>query len=275
MTTKGYYYGTSEVVFSGVGNDRGAALTLAPSTVKFFHEAIDDNVLRLTDNDGNDGIQHTVNPGETNLQYPGKNLYPRELFIITHVGLEFCGMRVQYDPSTVKELNLDTLLTDTLMGGGTIWDDGKVFLPGEIINDFDGRCRLIDAMYPSGVLYFAWNKQQGGGSRDTQELLISTMQKIPVNRMALAETSGGANLLEMHEGYVWSLDQQTAAGRYGIFQARMRTHERVTFPVVPVEISGKKLIPKRISAILRMTVYGDAIRPKDDVIQAPEARARR
>ena len=101
------------------------------------------------------------------------------------------------------------------------------------------------------------------------------MQKIPVNRMALAETSGGANLLEMHEGYVWSLDQQTAAGRYGIFQARMRTHERVTFPVVPVEIGGKKLIPKRISAILRMTVYGDAIRPKDDVIQAPEARARR
>jgi hypothetical protein len=150
-----------------------------------------------------------------------------------------------------------------------------VFLPGEIINDFDGRCRLLDAMYPSGVLYFAWKKQQGGGSRDTQELLISTMQKIPVSRMALMETSAGANLLEMHEGYVWSLDQQTAAGRYGIFQALIRTHEPVTFPIIPVDIGGKKFIPKRLAAILRMTVYGDSIRPKDDVIQTPEGRIRR
>lgn len=275
LTTKGYYYSTAEVVFTGVGDATGAGLSLKPTTITFFNEAIDDNVFRLVDSSGSHGVAHIVNPGETNLQYPGKNLYPRELFVITHVGLEFCGLRAMYDPAELKAITLRPEILDVLTGTGTLWDDGKVFLPGEIINDFDGRCRLLDAMYPSGVLYFAWKKQQSGGSHDSQELLISTMQKIPVNRMALVETSGGANLLEMHEGYVWSLDQQTASGRYGIFQALIRTHEQVTFPIIPVDIAGRKLIPRRVAAILRMTVYGDAIRPKDDVIQAPEARPRR
>jgi hypothetical protein len=275
VTTKGYYYSTAEVVFTGIGDPVGAGLALEPTTIRFFNEAIDDNAFRLVDKDGNNGIAHTVNPGETNLQYPGKNLYPRELFVITHVGLEFCGLRVMYDPTQLSSLKLRPEIVDLLSGKGTLWDDGKVFLPGELINDFDGRCRLLDAMYPSGVLYFAWKKQQSGGSRDSQELLISTMQRIPVSRMALTETSGGASLLEMHEGYVWSLEQQTAAGRYGIFQALIRTHESVTFPIIPVDIGGMKVIPKRLAAILRMTVYGDAIRPKDDVIQAPEARTRR
>jgi len=275
VTTKGYYYSTGEIVFHGVGDKEAAGLIVHPTTINFFHEAIDDDSYRLRDKDGKNGIAHTVNPGETNLQNPGKNLFPRELFIITHVGLEFCGMRVMYDAAEVDSLKLDDDLASLLKGNGTVWDDGKVFLPGELTNDFDGRCRLVDSLYPSGVLFFAWDRKPGGGSKDMHELLISTMQKIPITRMGLTETSGGANLLEMNEGYVWTLDPQTAAGQSGIFQARIRIHERVTFPINPIEIKGMKLVPKRISALLRMTVYGDAIRPADDLVQAPEARARR
>ena len=275
ITSKGYYYGTAEVVFSGVGDGHGAALLLNPTTIKFFHEAVDDKVHRLADGSGAGGIPYVVTAGDTNLQYPGKNLYPREVFIISHIGLEFCGMRVMYDPAEIQNLTLDPAIREALTGNGTLWDDGMVFLPGELLNDYSGRCRLIDAMYPTGVLYFVWDKKQAGGNRDVQELLISPLQKIPVTRMSLNETSGGANLLEMHEGYVWSLDQQTSAGRAGIFEARIRTHERVTFPIKPVDIAGSFLVPRRLSVILRMTVYGDAIRPKDDLVLAPETRIRR
>jgi len=275
VTSKGYYYGTGEVVFSGVGDGHGAALLLNPTTIRFFHEAIEDKVFRLADVSGAGGISYIVTAGDTNLQYPGKNLYPREVFVISHIGLEFCGMRVMYDPAEIQNMTLDPALRETLTGNGTLWDDGMVFLPGELLNDYSGRCRLIDAMYPTGVLYFVWDKKQAGGNRDVQELLISPMQKIPVTRMSLNETSGGANLLEMHEGYVWSLDQQTSAGRAGIFEARIRTHERVTFPIKPVDIAGSFLVPRRLSVILRMTVYGDAIRPKDDLVLAPERRTRR
>ncbi|MCC6556022.1 MAG: hypothetical protein IT372_23925 [Polyangiaceae bacterium] len=275
VTSKGYYYGTSEAVFTGVGDGQGAALVLEPGVIKFFHEAIDDKVFRLVDATGQNGIAHTVNAGETNLQYPGKNLYPREVFVITHLGIEFCGMRVLYSPADVGNLQLDSKLKETLSGNGTLWDDGTVFLPGELLNDYDGRCRLIDAMFPTGVLYFVWDKRQAGGNRDVQELLISPLQKIPVARMNLGETSGGVGLAEMSEGYVWSLDQQTSAGRAGIFEARIRTHEPVTFPIKPVDIGGNKLVPKRLSVILRMTVYGDAIRPKDDLVTTQDQRMRR
>ncbi|NUQ11366.1 MAG: hypothetical protein HUU26_03420 [Gemmatimonadaceae bacterium] len=275
VTSKGYYYGTSEAVFTGVGDGLGAALVLEPGTISFFHEAIEDKVFRLADANGANGIAHTVNAGETNLQYPGKNLYPREVFIITHLGIEFCGMRVLYNPAELANLQLDSKIKDTLTGNGTLWDDGAVFLPGELLNDFDGRCRLIDAMFPTGVLYFVWDKKQAGGNRDRQELLISPLQKIPVTRMSLGETSGGVGLAEMSEGYVWSLDQQTSAGRAGIFEALIRTHEQVTFPIKPVDIAGSMLVPKRLSVILRMTVYGDAIRPKDDLVMTQDQRMRR
>ncbi|HSN99369.1 MAG TPA: hypothetical protein VLS89_13830 [Candidatus Nanopelagicales bacterium] len=274
VTSKGYYYSTSEVVFTGVGDVQGAALSLSPTTIRFFHEAIDDNVLRLVESSGGGGIAHKVTPGETNLQYPGKNLYPREVFVISHVGIEFCGMRVMFDPGDLQPLPIDPQIKDLLSGNGTIWDDGQVFLPGALLNDFDGRCLLVDSLFPTGVLYFVWDKKQVGGNRDVQELLISTLQRIPVTRMGLNETSGGANLLEMHEGYVWSLDQQTSAGRAGIFEARIRTHERVMFPIKPVDIGGSFLVPRRLSVLLRMTVYGDAIRPVDDLVQAPERRMR-
>ena len=82
------------------------------------------------------------------------------------------------------------------------------------------------------------------------------MQKIPITRMSLNETSGGANMLEMHEGYVWSLDQQTSSGRAGIFEARIRTHEPVTFPIKPVDIAGVFMVPRRLAVMLRMTVSG-------------------
>jgi len=49
----------------------------------------------------------------------------------------------------------------------------------------------------------------------------------------------------------------------------------VTFPIKPVDIAGSFLVPRRLSVILRMTVYGDAIRPKDDLVLAPERRTRR
>lgn len=275
VTSKGYYYGTSEAVFTGVGDGHGAALVLNPGVIRFFHEAIDDKVIRLADGNGGSGISHTVNAGETNLQYPGKNLYPREVFIITHLGIEFCGMRVLYDPAEIGNLPLESKIKETLTGNGTLWDDGRVFLPGELLNDYDGRCRLIDAMFPTGVLYFVWDKKQAGGNRDVQELLISPLQKIPVTRMSLGETSGGVGLAEMSEGYVWSLDQQTSAGRAGIFEARIRTHEQVTFPIRPVDVAGSMLVPRRLSVILRMTVYGDAIRPKDDLVMTQDQRMRR
>lgn len=274
ITSKGYYYSTAEVVFTGIGDVQGAALVLPPTTIRFFHEAIDENVSRLVLPSGGGGVPHKVNPGETNLQYPGKNLYPREVFVITHVGLEFCGMRVMFDSAELQPLQLDPAIKDLLGGNGTIWDDGQVFLPGEILNDYDGRCRLIDAMFPTGVLYFAWDRKHSGGNRDAQELLISPMQRIPVTRMGLNETSGGANLLEMNEGYVWSLDQQTSAGRAGLFEAWIKTHEQVMYPVKPVNMGGQSLIPRRLAVLLRLTVYGDAIRPVDDLVLAPERRLR-
>ena len=265
VQTKGFYFGMAEVIFTGEGDKSIAALTLAPSTSTVFHEAIDVGTTRL-------GTTHKATPADTNLQNPGENLFPNEKMIITHLSMELAGYRVQYDPSDVGGLKLPQNVLEALSGRQTLFDEDGILLPKEIYDRYTGRSLLAEALNPSGVLYFAWKKRVSGGSNDTKEIFINHLQAIPKQRKDLHETSGGAALLAMNEGYIWSLNQQQP-GQGGLFEARLKTHDNLILPInaVPIPAGGTAFVPKQLGVYFRVTLYGDMIRPADDVLKPGKA----
>jgi hypothetical protein len=99
---------------------------------------------------------HITNLGDTNLQYPGENLYPDEVFVIEAVSTALKGLRIQYDPTLIPDFtNLDPSLQAQLTGQALTWDRQGIILPAGLFNELDDTCELAQALSQMAVIQLA------------------------------------------------------------------------------------------------------------------------
>jgi hypothetical protein len=157
----GHYYAVAEVRCTCEGDNVNAWLRIPAGTqIKFFDLAVGDDTTFL-------GNSEKVNLRQTNLQRPSKNTYNEQDFLIQSVTMREAGLRVRYDPAALNNIQGLGGAVNTLSGKGWIWDDGGLFLPKEIYNDFSGENLLYRALRGSGVLFFNWEKRRVGGNGTT------------------------------------------------------------------------------------------------------------
>jgi hypothetical protein len=102
-----------------------------------------------------------------------------------------------------------------------------LFLPGEIFHDFTGENLLYRALRRSGVLFFNWDKRRVGGNGTVRQVLIDHLRNVPDTKVkSLARTSGGAPVLPMPDGYIFTDNPERSDE--GAFSAMIQLYEDIS-----------------------------------------------
>jgi hypothetical protein len=276
IETKGFYYATARIdlLAEGTGND----CVLYPAATQFpaFDESIGDQVIRL-----NGTLNYTVTARDTNLQNPARNLYPDQVFIITHVNKRFRGIRIAYNAADIKAANPPPHAGIMLTGATYTWDDAGIYLPAQFFNTFDNSCLIAQVVRAAATLYFTWTDLEGGGNSDTRIRLISPFIEVPDNGHiskigGLTSTSGGLGKLALHEGYVWALNRQYQGfgdSGGGQFNAIVGMDDSFAFPFRAVNIGGgTPVTPAVVGLEWDIWVHGISLRVRGKGRLRQEAR---
>jgi hypothetical protein len=273
-----FYYSEAEAVFTGETTTAavtsglyidptvgGTVADPSPASFSCFNYAIGDTIKRM----GNDVI---ANPSHTNLQNPGKGLYPNEATIIEQVNVELCGMRIAYNAAAINALTTTTDLTAlqkrALTGLLNVDDDAGIAMPVDIYNEYADVNKVLRELNKSGVLVFDWNKKKGGGSKSSDQVIVKPLQDIQIGRVGVHPSSAGASLLAAEPGYLWT-QNQNKQGRYGIFTASLNFYDPIYFFLKSIKIpngTGALFAPEKLGLYFRVTLYGTTIRPASDQV---------
>jgi len=246
---EGHYYAVTEIRCPVEGTDTAAWARIPAGTYKFFELSVGDDTTYL----GNMG---KVTTNMTNLQRPSKNTYNEQDFLIRSITMQEAGLRVRYDG--VDNMPGVGSARNVLTGNAWLWDDAKLFLPGEIFHDFTGENLLYRALRRSGVLFFNWDKRRTGGNGTVRQVLIDHLRNVPDTKVkTLARTSGGAPVLPVPDGYIFTDNPERS--EEGAFSAILQTHEDVVFPVKPIDVGGlmgKPVKPLEIGLYVQLSLNG-------------------
>jgi hypothetical protein len=268
---RGFYYGTMEVQFSVEGTLSDAAFVVDvpgvdnPVIDPCFNLAIDDVSTSWF------GGPHTLNPGDTNLQNPGQNLYPDEVVIVEAVSSYLKGIRIMYPTEGLKPAPTGNILA-ALTGRELVWDRAGRILPVETFNQFDDTCEIARALAEASTFYFTWSDKQLGGNKVINNKLIGRFSQIPgTSRLGVRESSGAGGTLDLERGYLWCLDKQFQAsvdqGGNGLFDAEIHTDESVLFPFQPIRLFGSQnpVMPTGLALYWQFVVHGTSLLPAREV----------
>jgi hypothetical protein len=225
------------------------------------------------------GGPHVLDTSDTNLQNPGMNIYPDELYIIEAVSARLKGVRIQYyTPTGVTPVvanpfptpaNIGPVTTSMLTGTTPIWDRNSHFLPIEFFNQYDDTNEMARAIAEIATFYFQWDNRGIGGNTDISNRLISRFDAVPgVARTGVTETAGGAITLDLPRGFVWCLNQQFQAnqdeGGNGVFNAFLAIEQSIVFPFTPIAnmlgVTGP-LVPAGAALEWQFMLHGTSLLP--------------
>ena len=289
-SAKGFYYGTFQVQLSVEGTPTSAAFVLSvpapdgqnlnPIKVSTFDYAIGQIQPNWF------GGPHIMDSSDTNLSYPGSNLWPNELFMIEALAADLKAIRMQYFPvGTIQFPSWipgapNAVTQSMLMGSSPIWDRDARVVPDEMFNKFSDVCEAAQAVAESAVFYGIWDDHNVGGNDNTASKLLGRMKACPgAARMGVQETSGGALTLDLPRGFLWCLDQQfnasTDEGGNGIFRAVLKLFQNTYFPFAPVPIFGSPgpQLPLGMALEWQFKLYGTSLLPSKDLrLKGPPRR---
>ncbi len=246
----GHYYYVAEVKFLCEGSGERAWFRIPANTpITFFEQSVGDETSYL-------GNKATVNLRMTNYQRPSKNTYNEQDFLIQSVTMREAGIRIRYDESALNQIPNIGGAINTLLGRGWVWDDSGHFLPTEIFSDFSGENMLYRALRGSAVLSFQWQKKGVGGNGTMRSVLIDNVESIPdVREKRLSRTSGGAAVLPVPDGYVFTDNPEKSED--GQFTAVMTLEDEVIFPFKPVTLGGPQQIkPVELGLYVQLSLNG-------------------
>jgi hypothetical protein len=278
---RGFYYGTFQVPMSveSYGTTQAAfVINVPPSTnpsqVGALFPAF--NLALNQTEAGWFGGPHLLDPSDTNLQNPGQNIYPDEVFIIEAISARLKGVRVQYFtpggtspfPSGGGSPVIGPTTLSMLSGGTPIWDRAAHVLPPEFFNQYNDTNEMAQALAEVSTIYFEWDNNGIGGSNSVNTKLIERFSAVPgVHRTGMRETAGGAMILDLPRGYLWMLDQQFQAtvdeGGNGLFRANLAVNSSVVFPFQPIALygSGGPLPPIGAALEWQIALHGTSLLP--------------
>ena len=247
MRQEGHYYAVTEVRCIVEGTPQRAWVRIPAGTYKFFEQSVGDDSSLL-------GNPAKVTTNLTNLQRPSKNTYNEQDFLIRNITMQEAGLRVRYDQAVVDKIGGAS--AQVLSGRAWLWDDAKLFLPGEIFHDFTGENLLYRALRRSGVLFFNWDKRRVGGNGTVRQVLIDHLRNVPDTKVkSLARTSGGAPVLPMPDGYIFTDNPERS--EEGAFSAMIQLHEDIAFPVSCIDIGeGMATKPLEIGLYIQLSLNG-------------------
>ncbi|MBK9266178.1 MAG: hypothetical protein IPM54_41120 [Polyangiaceae bacterium] len=247
MRNEGHFYSVTEVRCTVEGTPQRAWVRIPAGTYKFFELTVGDDSSLL-------GNPTKVTTNLTNLQRPSKNTYNEQDFLIRNITMQEAGLRVKYDQATVDKIG--GAAAQVLSGRAWLWDDAKLFLPGEIFHDFTGENLLYRALRRSGVLFFNWDKRRVGGNGTVRQVLIDHLRNVPDTKVkSLARTSGGAPVLPMPDGYIFTDNPERSDE--GAFSAMIQLHEDIAFPVACIDIGeGMATKPLEIGLYIQLSLNG-------------------
>jgi hypothetical protein len=247
MRQEGHYYSVAEVRCLVEGTPERAWVRIPAGTYKFFEQAVGDDSSLL-------GNPTKVTTNLTNLQRPSKNTYNEQDFLIRNITMQEAGLRVRYEQPSLDRLG--GAAAQVLSGRAWLWDDAKLFLPGEIFHDFTGENLLYRALRRSGVLFFNWDKRRVGGNGTVRQVLIDHLRNVPDAKVkSLARTSGGAPVLAMPDGYIFTDNPERSDE--GAFSAMIQLHEDIAFPVKCIDIGeGTVAKPIEIGLYIQLSLNG-------------------
>ena len=278
-SARGFYYGTFQVTLGVEGSVSSAAFvlsvpspsgsTLNPVVVSTFDYAIGQTNTTWF------GGPHVMDSSDTNLQYPGSNLWPNELFIMEAVSTRLKAIRLAYFPvgsALPTWVSAAGPVSQTMLTGSTpVWDRDARVVPGEMFNDYSDVCEAAQAVAESGVFYFVWSDHGVGGNDDLATKLVERMNAVPgAARRGVQETSGGALTLDLARGWLWCMDQQfdasTDEGGNGILQAQLKLQQSVCFPFQPIPIyaSAGPVMPVGMALEWQFMVHGTSLLPSKE-----------
>jgi len=247
MRQEGHFYSVTEIRCVVEGTPQRSWVRIPAGTYKFFELAVGDDSSLL-------GNPTKVTTNLTNLQRPSKNTYNEQDFLIRNITMQEAGLRVKYDQAIVDKIG--GAAAQVLSGRAWLWDDAKLFLPGEIFHDFTGENLLYRALRRSGVLFFNWDKRRVGGNGTVRQVLIDHLRNVPDTKVkSLARTSGGAPVLPMPDGYIFTDNPERSDE--GAFSAMIQLHGDVAFPVPSVDIGdGTPTKPLEIGLYVQLSLNG-------------------
>ncbi len=247
MRQEGHYYSVTEVRCIIEGTAQRAWVRIPSGTYKFFEQSVGDDASML-------GNPMKVTTNLTNLQRPSKNTYNEQDFLIRNITMQEAGLRVKYDQAVVDKIG--GAAAQVLSGRAWLWDDAKLFLPGEIFHDFTGDNLLYRALRRSGVLFFNWDKRRVGGNGTVRQVLIDHLRNVPDTKVkSLARTSGGAPVLPMPDGYIFTDNPERSDE--GAFSAMIQLHEDIAFPISCIDIGeGMPTKPLEIGLYVQLSLNG-------------------
>ncbi len=247
MRQEGHFYSVAEIRCTVEGTAERSWVRIPAGSYKLFELAVGDDSSLL-------GNPAKVTTNLTNLQRPSKNTYNEQDFLIRNITMQEAGLRVRYDQSVVDKIG--GAAAQVLSGRAWLWDDAKLFLPGEIFHDFTGENLLYRALRRSGVLFFNWDKRRVGGNGTVRQVLIDHLRNVPDTKVkSLARTSGGAPVLPMPDGYIFTDNPERSDE--GAFSAMIQLHEDIAFPVKSIDIGeGMPTKPVEIGLYVQLSLNG-------------------
>lgn len=258
-----FFFATAEIVFVTKGASTRAVLILengAAQQAKAFHESIKAASTRL-------GRAHTVTAADTNVSYPGTNIYPDQDFLIEEVEIDYAGTRIQYADAdiaaavaAVPELSD---IADFLRGDAPIYEDAGLFLPEALHHDQTNDPVLLEAVRRQGSLFFVYDQQELGASSNSSADLIASLEDVPDKKGRKMDlVSGGA--FPVDRPYVWNLDPKESP--HGTFRAEIRFGDDFYLPIECVDIGGGSPVkPQRVGVYLRVKIRGTSFINKKHV----------
>jgi hypothetical protein len=267
----GYYYGTVQVVFDASGTPSDAVFSLdVPNTDSPIIDQAFDYAIGDTDPDWYPNAKK-LTPTQTNLQNPGTNLYPDELFFIEAVQARFQGVQISY-ASNIAEFNpqpaVGSALYKVLTGESLLWDRAARILPAELFNQYNDTCELAQAVAEATTVWFTWADRQLGANKVTTNKLIGRFSAIPgSSRTGLREVSGAGLSLDLPRGFIWCLDKQFQAsvdeGGNGLFDVEIHVDDSVVFPFQPISLFGSAapIVPDSIALSWQFVLWGTSLVP--------------
>ncbi len=248
---KGHYFFVGDVVFDVAGNPKTRTWARAAkgTKIEFFHLTVDDDFSIL-------GKPSKVNLGKTNYTRQSKKTYNEQDFLIQTLNLREAGFRIAYPEADINNVPDLAPIKDTLTGGGWIWDDGGALMPKDIYHDFSERNLLYEAFKNAGVLFFQWDRTRTGGNGTKNRVVVDKVSSIPDQReMALTRTSGGADVLQVPDGYV--ITDNPDDSEEGAFTATIELADDVIFPFTPVTLGGGDLVkPNQLLMGVQLSLFG-------------------
>jgi hypothetical protein len=246
----GHYYSVAEIRCFCEGTPKRAFARIPAGKYTFFDRAVGDQITFLGT------ITGAMTTNLTNLQRPSKNTYNEQDFLIRSITMQEAGLRVRYDAAEIGKVPELAAAESVLTGRSWLWDDAGAFLPKEIFHDYSGENLLYRALRRSGVLYFNWDKRRTGGNGTTRQVLIDHLRNVPDTKVkSLARTSGGAPVLPMPDGYIFTDNPERS--EEGAFSATLVVVDDIALPINPIDLGmGTPLKPIEIGLYVQLSLNG-------------------